>query len=190
MHDTVAALEAQVGPYSKFHLFLYQRMASLHMLLSELDGVEHMFKKSIEVAEQTKTMLSSKVDQTSSVFMWQNNLLKFYMEHDLSKAIPYAAELIDEQGSILSAQDRSDLRFSLATSHALEGSMPNLDIAVDLFKGSLTESEETNKGYIYNNLGMSHFHRFVMLSQQIGDPTQAGLDAVKPVIENFEESLH
>jgi hypothetical protein len=51
MNDTVTAVEAQVGPHSKFHLFLYQRMASLHMLLSELDGVEHMFKKSIDVAE-------------------------------------------------------------------------------------------------------------------------------------------
>jgi len=122
--------------------------------------------------------------------MWQNNLLKFYMEHDVRKAIAFAGELIEEQKHILSPNDRTDLKFSLATSHALEGSLDNLDTAVDMFKDSLSESEEFNKGFIYNNLGMAHFHRFVMLSKEIGDPTKAGLDAVKPVIENFEESLH
>jgi hypothetical protein len=51
--------------------------------------------------------------------MWQNNLLKFYMEHNIIKAIDYSKELIDEVGNILPKSDLSDLKFSLATSYTL-----------------------------------------------------------------------
>ena len=36
---------------------------------------------------------------------------------------------------------------------------------------------------------MTHFYKFVAMSSEIGDPQGAGLDAVKPVIENFEASI-
>jgi len=41
--------------------------------------------------------------------MWQNNLLKFYMENDIVKAIEYAKELKEEHGSILRKNDLCDL---------------------------------------------------------------------------------
>ena len=103
LEDTVVAVEKQVGPNTKFHLFLYQRMASLHMLLHDLGGVEEKFKRSVEVAESTPVSLNPGMDQTASVFMWQNNLLKFYLEHDVNKAIEYAKDLLDEHGAILSS---------------------------------------------------------------------------------------
>jgi len=55
-----------------------------------------MFKRSIQVAENSKEKLSKSLDQTQTVFMWQNNLLKFYMENDIDKAIDFAKDLIDE----------------------------------------------------------------------------------------------
>ena len=61
------------------------------------------------------------MDQTQTVFMWQNNLLKFYMENDITKAIDYAKDLVDEHGQILGKNDLCDLRFSLGTSYALQG---------------------------------------------------------------------
>lgn len=70
MEASIKALEAQVGPYSRFHLFLYQRIASLHMIMQNLEGVEESFKKSIEVAEKTTEPLHKDMDQTSAVFMW------------------------------------------------------------------------------------------------------------------------
>ena len=66
------------------------------MILSQLDKVEEMFKLSIQVAENSKEKLSKSLDQTQTVFMWQNNLLKFYMENDIEKAVDFAKELIDE----------------------------------------------------------------------------------------------
>lgn len=114
--------------------------------------------------------------------MWQNNLLKFYMEHDVLKAIDYSKELIDEIGNILPKNDLSDLKFSLATSYALHGNMENLDTVQKLFVESLEDSSPGYKGFIYNNLGMSHFHKFVALSSQITDPQGAGLDAIEPII--------
>ena len=37
--------------------------------------------------------------------MWQNNLLKFYMEHDIEKAISYGSELSLETAQILPQTD-------------------------------------------------------------------------------------
>jgi len=49
------------------------------------------------------------------------------MEHDIVKAIDYSKELIEELGNILPKNDLSDLRFSLATSYALQGDPGKLD---------------------------------------------------------------
>jgi hypothetical protein len=86
------------------------------MILQDLDKVEETFKKSIEVAEKSKSLLFKDLDQTQTVFMWQNNLLKFYMENDVERAIDYSKELIDECSDILPEKDQTDLKFSLATS--------------------------------------------------------------------------
>jgi len=140
------------------------------MLLSDLDSVEKLFKMSVECAEKTKFTHNKALSQTQSVFMWQNNLLKFYMEHDIGKAIDYSKELIDELGNILPKNDLSDLRFSLATSYALQGDTDMLDSAQDLFKASLADALPAHRGFIHNNLGMTHFYKFVALSSTITDP--------------------
>lgn len=41
--------------------------------------------------------------------MWQNNLLKFYMEHDIKKAINLCKDIMDDHGSILEPKDLCDL---------------------------------------------------------------------------------
>ena len=33
--------------------------------------------------------------------MWQNNLLKYYLENDLERAVEYGEEPIEERGNIL-----------------------------------------------------------------------------------------
>jgi len=71
------------------------------MILQDLHKVEETFQKSIEVAEKTKSLLFKDLDQSQTVFMWQNNLLKFYMENDVERAIDYSKELIEEHGEIL-----------------------------------------------------------------------------------------
>ena len=40
MQDAIKAIELQVGPHSRFHLYLYQRIASLHMIMRDLEKVE------------------------------------------------------------------------------------------------------------------------------------------------------
>lgn len=62
MQETISNVEKQVGPYSKFHLFLYQRIASLHMIMKDLDSVELTFQKSIEVAEKTHERINKDMD--------------------------------------------------------------------------------------------------------------------------------
>ena len=94
-------VEDQIGENTNFHLFLYQKIASLQILLYDLEGVEESFKKCIEVAEKTRTPQNPKLDQTQNVFMWQNNLLKFYLEHDVDKAIEYSKELMEDMANIL-----------------------------------------------------------------------------------------
>ena len=119
--------------------------------------------------------------------MWQNNLLKFYLEHDLVKAKDFSRELIDDLGNILPAADVADLKFSLATAYALEGQ--DIDTAQKYFKECLEIPNPLMKGFALNNLGMTYFYKFVAMSSEISDPQGAGLDAVKPVIENFEAAI-
>ena len=40
LRDTMAEVEAQVGENTNFHLFLYQKISSLQILLFDLEGVE------------------------------------------------------------------------------------------------------------------------------------------------------
>ena len=119
--------------------------------------------------------------------MWQNNLLKFYLEHDVAKAIEFSKELIDELGNILPQSDVADVKFSLATAYAMEGK--DVEASQATLKECLEISPAQNKGFILNNLGMTYFYRFVAMSTEISDPQGAGLDAVKPVIENFDASI-
>lgn len=51
-----------MGPNTRFHLFLYQRMASLYLIMNQLDQVEEMFKISISVAENSKERLNKSMD--------------------------------------------------------------------------------------------------------------------------------
>ena len=48
--------------------------------------------------------------------MWQNNLLKFYIENDIDKACDYGSDLIHDYQEILPNNDLVDLKFSLAVS--------------------------------------------------------------------------
>ena len=76
--------------------------------------------------------------------MWQNNLLKFYMEHDINKAITYSGELVDEVGGLLSPESLSDLHFSQGTSIALRGHVDDIDLAKDTLLTSLETAPVTS----------------------------------------------
>ena len=62
LRSTMTEIEDQIGENTNFHLFLYQKIASLQILLYDLEGVEESFKKCIEVAEKTRTPLNPKLD--------------------------------------------------------------------------------------------------------------------------------
>ena len=64
LRNTMTEVEDTIGENTNFHLFLYQKIASLQILLYDLEGVEESFKKCIEVAEKTRTPLNPKLDQT------------------------------------------------------------------------------------------------------------------------------
>ena len=119
--------------------------------------------------------------------MFQNNLLKFYLEHDISKAIDFSKELIEDVGNILPESDVADLKFSLGTAYALQGS--DTRAARETFTDCLQTAPTHMKAFILNNLGMTHFYSFVQQSSEITDPQGAGLDAVKPIIENFNAAI-
>ena len=44
-------VEQQVGPNTNFHLFLYQKIASLQIIQRDLGSVEETFKRCVDVAE-------------------------------------------------------------------------------------------------------------------------------------------
>jgi hypothetical protein len=122
-------------------------------------------------------------DQTNNTFIWQNNLIKFYLTHDLDKAIDYSTEILDEQGQILSKDNLYELKFNLATAYNLRGDEQELSEVITLYKECLEFNKVTNVPFIHNNLGMAHFFNFAWMSKEIGDPQKATLEALKPVAE-------
>ena len=48
---------------------------------------------------------------------------------------------------------------------------------------------EAQKGFVLNNLGMWHFYNFVRMSTAMKDPQSAGLDAIQPIIDNYEAAV-
>jgi len=72
----------------------------------------------------------------------------------------------------------------------MEGSPEYLEPAKELYKEALkNEKDPLYQGFILNNLGMTNFYSFVIKSSEVTDPQGSGLDALKPIIENFEDCI-
>jgi len=125
-----------------------------------------------------------------NTFIWQNNLIKFYLVHDVDKAIDYATDILDDQGGILAKPDLSDLKFNLATAYNLRGEDSDIKEVLKLYDECLKICPPENAPFIHNNLGMANFFNFATASRQITDPKGAGLDALKPVIDSFENAVY
>jgi hypothetical protein len=96
--------------------------------------------------------------------MWQNNLLKFYLEYNVDQACDYGNDLLSDLQDRLPSQDLSDLLFSLATALSLQGS--HLTDAESLFTQALTHLDSDKlsqpmKPFLLNNLGLTHFYQFI-----------------------------
>ena len=70
LNDTIQNVEDIIGQNTNFHLFLYQRIASIQIIKRDILAVEDTFKKCIDCAESSKVSLDPKLDQTQNVFMW------------------------------------------------------------------------------------------------------------------------
>ena len=111
--------------------------------------------------------------------MWENNLLKFYLEYHIDQAIEYGHGLIDNLGEMLPEPQKQDLNFSVATAHSLK--CDDLEMAMKLYNKTfyLEEPEMIEKypqlqdirGIAYNNLGISHFYKFIEISNGVADPS-------------------
>ena len=87
-------------------------MASIYQINRDLDSMERIFLKCIENSENSPLIQGLKADnlsRVSSIFLWQNNLLKFYLENNIDKAIEYGGELIEEVGPLLPSHSQQDL---------------------------------------------------------------------------------
>lgn len=93
-------------------------------------------------------------------------MLKFYLEHDIDKAVDFGSDLIDEVGPILKEPSVQDLKFSVATAHSLKcDGLEGARTAINIFEECLYEDESEQvkqfpelqllKGIVLNNLGMT-----------------------------------
>lgn len=114
----------------------------------------------MEVAEKGKKSFNKEFDQTHNTFIWQNNLLKFYLTHNIDKAIDYSHEILDEAGPILQQHALADLKFNLATAYNLRGDDNDLDDVIRLYTECLGICREENAPFVMNNIGMAHFFNF------------------------------
>ena len=49
---------------------------------------------------------------------------------------------------------------------------------------------QAQSGFVLNNLGMWHFFNFIKMSTELKDPQGAGMDAIQPVIDNYEAAVY
>ena len=101
-----------------------------------------------------------------SVFLWQTNLLRFYLQNDLEKAISLGEDIIEEQGISLDNDRLSDVKFNLATAIALRGDEDDLKQVITLYNEALEISSPAFAPFILNNLGMAHFFDFVLNNRE------------------------
>lgn len=96
------------------------------------------------------------------------------MENNVDKAIDYGTELYDEVVPLLDQINGNEMRFSLATAHSLK--CEEIDTAIGLYKEALTYDQEVLDKYpqlsqfmgiVKNNLGITHFFKFIELSNMI-----------------------
>ena len=166
LREAATNIEQVVGSaHTQYHLFLYQRMASIQQMLGDINEVEGTFRRCVETAEKIyQPHKGTKGEDMSKIFMWQNNLLKFYLEYNVDQACDYGNELVQELQERLPKQDMVDLYFSTATALALQGSQ--LGEAETMYEQALAEIGEDQmtaslKPFLLNNLGVTHFHQFV-----------------------------
>mmetsp|Transcript_24331 Transcript_24331/g.37647 ORF Transcript_24331/g.37647 Transcript_24331/m.37647 type:complete len:215 (-) Transcript_24331:485-1129(-) len=128
--------------------------------------------------------------------MWQNNLLKFYLEHEIFKAVEFGTELVDDVAPLLPNHMAQDLKMSVGTAHSLLCS--DLDQAVKLFEEALEMGTDVNDkltsnpqmiGIILNNLGMTHAYKFIDMSNKVEDPNNLNPELVKPIIDAANNSI-
>ena len=68
-------------------------MASIQQILGNINEVESQFKECVEMGK--KLYPRNKEDATKR-FMWENNLMKFYLEYDVDKACDYGHDLLHD----------------------------------------------------------------------------------------------
>jgi hypothetical protein len=94
-------------------------MASIHTMMGDLDGTEKALAECVNVVETAKTSFNPKLDKNAMVWLWQDNLLRFYIHNKIDRAIDYATEIYEDPNTELSDHNKSALLFNLGTSYAL-----------------------------------------------------------------------
>lgn len=64
----------------------------------------------------------------------------------------------------------------------------DLDLAIKLYNEAL-ESKTELQGIINNNLGISHFFKFVQLSEKVRNPLEMTPEVVKPILESANNAV-
>ena len=130
--------------------------------------MEVIWRKCVETAEKMHPQhKGTKPADVAKLFLWQNNLLKFYLDYNVDQACSYGQELLDDLEDKLPAPELVDLKFSTATALSLQGSQ--LTEADSLYEAALAKIEPsaTMKPFLLNNLGVNHFYQFIEKSTQV-----------------------
>ena len=77
----------------------------------------------------------------------------------------------------------------MATSYALKGDLDNFDEVKAMFHECVESMPAAQTGFVLNNLGMWHFYKFIRMSTEMKDPQGAGMEAIQPIIDNYEASV-
>ena len=90
LEKTMEELSELLGsPYTQLHQIILYRIASVQKILKNNEGVEDIFRRSIAIAENSPVEDRGANTRLARVFHQQSNLLKFYIENNVNKAVEY-----------------------------------------------------------------------------------------------------
>jgi hypothetical protein len=73
-----------------------------------------VFQRIVKISEKVYNDPKSHSYNETNYFAWKNNMLKYYLEFNVEKAVTYGLEVKDEFATKLKSENLDDLDFSIA----------------------------------------------------------------------------
>ena len=176
------------GAHNNLILHIQNQIAKIYLKTDQKEKAEDTMKKQIRIVQQHPNLIRGKTP-AENIFLWQNQLLQFYMNNNnIDKAEEYGCKLLWDTGTLLQGKYLQDLQYQVGNAFALkEGTEEDVDNSIMLYQLALENNpQESNCDLpterIHNNLGVAYQYSYQHLQSKIKEEQKVQL-------KNYESRL-